>query len=1088
MLVDNTGFVADKGQIDRHLPITYHLRTVPSALPHRWSEWRKVYAQRIMQTDSTQRNEDRPTASSGAKIGDEAVAAIGDLFMDLGFDCKRNIDILVQRSCELMGGVASLYNRYDEGNKSLVVCSGFHLPPDMPRVDDADGHICHDVTMHSSDQTVVLNNLDQSDFAESDPSVRKYGLKAYVGHPVLLQGKALGALAVVYAENVEISDRDVAVMRMLARALSLEEERRAAILNLNRSQRLYATTRNIAHAIVHMRDHQPLIERICYLLADTVNYSAAWILLWDEDGQVTHSAQAGRSSSIDDIKQSVAGGALPPCIKQVRSTERVVPVSEMATHCERCALKQPCMGHGAVSAGLWHQGRCHGMLTVLASDQYVANAEEHDLLGEVAADIAYALSVIEVNEQLKQRNELLAERDQLQKTLLDMSQDLMQAKPSRISHAVMTVLVRAGQVLGADRVYMLRRDERASDRAKYEWCSTGVTSGMSYWTDDAYQALEALLKGHDSKLPLVMSAEESAAICDRPDKARFTAVPMRKEGEIFGVLVVDDLTTRSPRDSVQLDFLRIVSQIIQATLARFAAEAAVRRLIAGIEQSGETIVITDETGAINYVNPAFTELTGYTSAEVIGQNPRIVKSGQQSAEVYEDLWRTLKAGERWQGRLTNRTKAGQEYTVESSISPVRNAAGQITNYVAVQRDITAEIQELAHREGLEQQLLQAQKMEAVGHLAGGIAHDYNNSLQIILGYAELATKRLPEGHPALMDLAEITKASKYAADLTRQMLGFARRQMIVPRVLDLNKLVVDMRNMLRSMLGETIDVRVEGADRPAEVYMDPSQIQQILMNLAANSRDAMPQGGVFSIKIDHSEIDEEACSIYPNTEAGSCVQLTIADTGSGIEQDEIDRIFEPFYTTKAKTKGTGLGLANVYGIVNQNKGIITVKSVIGEGTQFDLYFPVSTRYATVIPADQEPAGEVETGHETILVVDDERSIVKTMQQYLQGQGYKVLTAYSGEEALDLSNQYEGQIDLLITDCVMTGMSGPELAKSLVKKRPNLQCIFMSGYSMDRIELANTGVPNPSLLPKPFALSAVGEKLREQLTGKAPAQV
>ena len=1043
-----------------------------------------------MQSDSPQfKQGDRIVDDSEVIAGREAVTAIGDLFMDLGPDCKRNIATLVRRSCELLDGAAALYNRFDEGRKSLIVCAEHQLPPDLSRRDDAEGHICHDVIVRGGDRTVVLNDLDSSVYAETDASVRKYGLKTYVGHPVLLQGEPVGALAVVYTDNVSVTPQHVAVIRMLARALSLEEERMVALRNVQRSQRLYATTRSIAHAIVHVRDHQALIERICSLLAGTRDYESAWMVLWDEADQVTHSAQAGYNHAFDELIQDMAEGRVPPCVRQVRQTDRLMPVKDMITHCERCALQQPCMGRGALSIGLWHQGRCHGILTVTASDAHVGDAEEHELLSEVAADIAYALSVIAVNEELKQRNEMLAERDQLQKALLEMSQDLMQAKADRSSQAVMSVLLRAGQLIGADRIYLLRGDECDGNHAPYEWCAPGILSGLSHWTESAYQALEKRLLDHDTVLPLVLSAPGSAALCDRADHVRFTVVPMRRDGKIIGVLVVDDIKQKAARDSGSLEFLRIVSQFIQATLARFSAEAAVGRLIAGIEQSGETVVITDEGGAINYVNPAFTELTGYTAAEVIGQNPRIVKSGLQPDGVYEELWQTIKGGMRWQGRLMNRTKAGEEYTVETSISPVRDAAGRITNYVAVQRDITAQIRELARREELEQRLIHAQKMEAVGHLAGGIAHDYNNSLQIILGYADLAAKRLESGHPVLADLEEIIRASKYAADLTRQMLGFARRQMIVPKVLDLNTLVAEMKNMLGSLLGETIEVQIRSAGQPAEVYMDPSQIQQILMNLAANSRDAMPQGGSFTIEIGHSEIDEDVCSIYPNTEAGSCVHLSVSDSGEGIEHEDLERVFDPFFTTKLKAKGTGLGLANVYGIVNQNKGIITVNSAPGKGARFDLYFPVASRYATVVvSAERETEGADETGHETILVVDDEPSIVETLEQYLQGYGYTVLTAGSGEEALALSDQYDDGIDLLITDCIMTGITGQELARQMIGKRSTMRCIFMSGYSMDRIEMADCGVVNPSLLQKPFALAAVGEKLREQLAGRSAAGV
>lgn len=373
--------------------------------------------------------------------------------------------------------------------------------------------------------------------------------------------------------------------------------------------------------------------------------------------------------------------------------------------------------------------------------------------------------------------------------------------------------------------------------------------------------------------------------------------------------------------------------------ARRAAEGAERRvaaererLMAAIEQSGETVVITDATGTIQYVNPAFVAVTGYTREEAIGSNPRILKSGEHDAAFYHELWTAISSGRVWQGRMVNQRKDGSRYTEDATISPVFDADGRIANYVAVKRDVTAQLQMHARQ-------MQAQKMESVGRLAGGVAHDYNNMMAVIVGNAELAMAKLAPGHPVRVDIEEILAAATRSAALTQQLLAFARKQPIAPRVLDLNEAVEKLRTMLGRLLGEDIMLVWQPAADLWAVRMDPSQFDQIVTNLCVNARDAIDTTGRITIETANARLNGSHAKSARSVDPGEFVLLMVSDTGAGMDQETTSRIFEPFFTTKQEGRGTGLGLATVYGVVERHGGWIDVQSEVGQGTTFTIYLP-----------------------------------------------------------------------------------------------------------------------------------------------------
>ena len=512
-------------------------------------------------------------------------------------------------------------------------------------------------------------------------------------------------------------------------------------------------------------------------------------------------------------------------------------------------------------------------------------------------------------------------------------------------------------------------------------------------------------------------------------------------------------------------------------LTRSEAERA--RLAAAIEQAGEAVVVTDPAGAIQYVNPQFETVTGYTRAEALGSNPRILKSGRQDEAFYRELWATITSGRTWLGRLVNQRKDGTLYTEDAIISPVRDATGGIVNFVAVKRDVTEHLRACEENAQLEQQLQQAQKVESIGRLAGGIAHDFNNNLSVILGYGELILDRLPPHDPVREELHQIMEAGRRSAALTRQLLAFSRRQTLRPEVLDLNAVVRGLEPMLRRLIGENIHLDLALAPDLGRVLADPGQLEQVLINLAVNARDAMPQGGKLTFATANTELGETAARACPRARPGAYARLSVTDTGCGMDAPTLARIFEPFFTTKDRGKGTGLGLPTVLGIIEQSGGHLSVDSTPGTGTTFCVNLPLTLAEPTGsqnAPSGTRPPG----GGERILIVEDEASLRSLVEREVAALGYEVRVAADGEEALRLVEQQRFQPDLLLTDVVMPGISGSVLADRLRRVDPGLKVLYMSGYTDDAIVRHGVLAPNTHLISKPFRTAELAAKLREVL--------
>ncbi len=518
---------------------------------------------------------------------------------------------------------------------------------------------------------------------------------------------------------------------------------------------------------------------------------------------------------------------------------------------------------------------------------------------------------------------------------------------------------------------------------------------------------------------------------------------------------------------------RYIGIVVDIT-ERKQAEAERERLMAAIEQAGEVIVITDASARIQYVNPAFERTTGYSRDEAVGQNPRILQSGHHDEAFYRGLWDTLTSGRTWQGRFVNKRKNGSLYTEDATISPVCDAQGHIVNYVAVKRDITSEL-------ALEEQYRQAQKMEAVGQLTGGVAHDFNNLLQVINGGIELTMMDLDVGHPANRSLSDVLKAGERAASLVQQLLLFSRQQILRPKNLNLNTVVEELLKMLRRVIGEHIRLNWIPAPQIHTIFADRGMVEQAVMNLCINARDAMPEGGALTIETADVRLDARFCADHAWAAPGTYARISVTDTGCGMDADTLEHIFEPFFTTKEPGQGTGLGLSTVFGVVKQHEGLIHATSEPGQGSTFHLYFPIASADADTNAEGTGTPKPAAGGNETILLAEDDDGVRGLAGRLLRRAGYTVIEAANGREAVAAFEAYSDKIDMVLLDVVMPEMGGRETYERIRALKPDARVLFVSGYSENAIHtnfVLNEGL---QLLQKPYAPNDLLHAVREMLS-------
>ncbi len=547
-----------------------------------------------------------------------------------------------------------------------------------------------------------------------------------------------------------------------------------------------------------------------------------------------------------------------------------------------------------------------------------------------------------------------------------------------------------------------------------------------------------------------MSAQQLRRLHTRPRQS----INVRQDGTTFPVQLMSDLV--SDGDGEPIAVVTTCEDISLTT---------------AIEQVAEAIMVTDDAGTIRYVNPAFEKITGYPREEAVGREWSIVRSDRHEKGFYRGMWSTLEGGEVWQGRLTVRRQDGGQLEGDATISPVRDPRGTITGFVFVSRDVTREVM-------LDEQLRQSQKMEAVGQLAGGVAHDFNNLLVGIQGYALLALEALPPDAPVHDDLLEIQRAAERAAALTRQLLAFSRRQVLQPVDLALDEVIRDLLKMLHRVISEDIELAlVPGADLRL-VRADLGQVEQVIMNLVVNARDAMPEGGTITLRTENADLDPGYCERHAWARPGHFVRLSVTDTGCGIPEEMLPRIFEPFFTTKGVNEGTGLGLATVHGIVEQHRGLIHVSSRSGEGTVVEVYLPVSDRHTAEAGAAKPAAAP--GGRETILLAEDDEMVRRLGVRILERAGYTVLIAENGHEAVRLFERHRGDVALALLDMIMPVMGGIEARERILALEPAARVLFASGYSAEAGKLGSRLGADIPLIAKPYHPTGLLAKVREVL--------
>lgn len=508
-------------------------------------------------------------------------------------------------------------------------------------------------------------------------------------------------------------------------------------------------------------------------------------------------------------------------------------------------------------------------------------------------------------------------------------------------------------------------------------------------------------------------------------------------------------------------------------LAHIQAEEAQLKFARVVEQSPNCVIITDTTGAIEYVNPKFCEVTGYTMAEVAGQNPRILKSGTTPSKTYKEIWETISKGGTWQGVLQNRKKNGELYWEAATIAPLKSIEGAVTKYFAIKEDIT-------ERRKLEEQLLQSQKMEVIGQLTGGIAHDLNNILTAIIGFSTLLEMSMCADDPKRENLNHVIAAGNRAAELTKSLLAFSRKQIINPQPVDINQIIGKTRKFMTRIISEDIKFTVSFKRDVLIVNADSGQIEQVLMNLVTNARDAMPNGGQLIIETDSVVLDYNYINAHGFGELGSYAELTVSDTGLGMDSVTCNKAFEPFFTTKEVGKGTGLGLSIVYGIIKQHNGYINVYSEPDNGTVFKIYLPLIQ--VEVEDFTQSKAEVLQGGEETILVVDDDFSVRQLLEKTLCQFGYSVITAIDGKDAIGKFKENTIDINLVILDVIMPKMNGKEVCDEIKRINPDVKAIFTSGYTDDIIHKRSIMDQGLEFIAKPLNPRQLLIKVRNVLDG------
>ena len=879
--------------------------------------------------------------------------------------------------------------------------------------------------------------------------------------------------------------------------------------------------RNVNQLITHEDTQDTLLRQACEIVTETRGYRSAWIGLLSDGNWLEPIVESGIGDAFSRFAEQTRTGDLPECCRCALESEGTVVMHGTQENCKSCPLVCTCRDTAALAHALRHEERDYGVIVVALPVEMADDEEEQTLFAELAGDISYALFSIESERQREEadaalrRFEWLTEKEEPKPAPAPpVYGDVCELNTKRLildsvgPNTLRTMATDVMDLLDTSIAIYESNGDYAFGMFVSEWC--GLMDSASRALCCTESNAEALQCGrwlchencwNDSAQTTMATGEPTDIAC--VGGIHLYAVPIRAGGETIGAINLgygnpptDDQTLTELAATFGLDVdtvraaahaykprppfiievakrrLHSIAHLIGETVELVQAQEDLRRQADIIAQVHDSVVTTDMEGRITSVNQGAIRLHGFSEDELLGQ-----AVGMLFPEQERDIFRTrvqmqLSEQDSFDMEIPMQRKSGQQFQAHLSVSLLRDAAGEPMGTVGFALDRTERLR-------LESQLRQAQKMESVGRLAGGVAHDYNNIVMGILNYADLCRDEIDADHPARPWIDEITKEAQRSANLTRQLLAFARKQTIAPQVVDLNDAVGNMLTMLRRLIGEDIDLAWEPGGGLWQVHIDPGQVDQILANLCVNARDAIEGTGKVTIETENASLDAAYCAEHEGFKPGDFAMLAVSDDGCGMDRETLDHIFEPFYTTKGIGEGTGLGLATVYGIAKQNEGFVNVYSEPGKGTTFRIYLP-RFEGSERTRADRQDQAETIGGNETILLVEDEKSIRLTMRLFLEKLGYTVLATENPEKASALVNDHGGAIDLLITDVVMPGMSGRELAESLTADYPALRVLYMSGYTANVIAHRGVLEEGVQFLSKPITHDQLAQKVRAML--------
>jgi len=823
-----------------------------------------------------------------------------------------------------------------------------------------------------------------------------------------------------------------------------------------RLSRLYAALREVNQTLLHAPSRGDLFDRICRLLVESAGFHLAWVGWFDPKTSLLEPiARFGEQAAHLDLVRihgddrvqadGLTGAAFrsgrPVMLDDLRDEASLAPWRDV--------VKGVQMSSAAASV-IRERGHVVGTLTVYSARPLAFREHELALLDEAASGLSFAIDRLLLDEDRARALEKL-ERER------DFSDAVINSLPG-----VLYLYDLSGRFLRWNRSF-----ETVTEYGSEEISSMHPLDFFAGTDVDLVKARigDVFTQGQSSV---------EASFVSKSGKETpyfFTGLATQIEGKQCLIGVGIDISVRKRAEAD----LRTRTEQQVATQGELAEREALLRIAGRVARVGGWSVTLPER--VVRWSDEVRELLDVSA----GHEPSI----EEAFESYEPRSRStlrllfeecVRDGRPFDVELEIDTASGRRLSVRVVAEATRNEQGEVTRVQGALQDISEQVR-------LAQQYRQAQKMEAIGQLAGGVAHDFNNLLSVILSYSAIVCDQLKPGDRSRSDVLEIQRAGERAADLTQQLLAFSRQQVLQPRIFALSETVAGMERMLRRLLGEHIELSFFTRRASGKVYADPSQVEQVVMNLAVNARDAMPQGGKLSIEIGDAELDSAAALEHHGVEAGDYVMLAVSDTGIGMDEKTKERIFEPFFTTKDKAKGTGLGLATVFGIVSQSRGHVWVDSELGRGSTFRVYFPRTTQDPAE-PAHSARTPRVLKGTETVLLVEDEEQLRIVTRSILERNGYHVLDACNGEQAISVCVGYSREIVLLITDVVMPRMSGKQLADRLLSLRPELKVLFMSGYTENSI--VHHGVLDEGIefLPKPITPSALLRKVREVLDDPA----